>query len=186
MIHIERTDKSLMVSSPYVPQLPKKARDLGGKWDSTNKIWVFDLRDETRVQRLYEDTYGEWPGAEAIKVDIQLTAIGIPWGDKSSIFFGGREIARAYGRDSGAKLGNGVVVLKGGFDSGGSVKNWATKALEGTVIELRDIPLTMIEKDNSEWEVKVLDGSLDEEALLAEKERLLVRVAEIDILLTKS
>ena len=49
-------------------------------------------------------------------------------------------MARAYGRDSGAKIGEGVVFLEGGASSGGSVKNWYTTIKKGSVFEVRDVP----------------------------------------------
>jgi hypothetical protein len=51
----------------------------------------------------------------------------------------GRTIAKARGRDSGAKLGDGIILLNGSVDSGGSVKNWTTDVDEAAFI-IKDFP----------------------------------------------
>jgi hypothetical protein len=55
----------------------------------------------------------------------------------------GREVARAFGRDSGAKLGPDVVVRAGGFHSGGSRKNWRITVKDGTSFDLLRLPVAM-------------------------------------------
>jgi transposase len=67
-----------------------------------------------------------------------------PWSARNQgLFLGGFSIARGYGRDSGARLADGVVVLEGGFYSGGSAKNSTTHASSGTLFEIHDVPRGM-------------------------------------------
>jgi len=184
---IIRTENQIKVETPYNPDLPAKARNLGGKWDGAGKAWIFDIRDEERVEDLYRNIYGEWDSegkASADAVTVRVKILNELAEYNSGLFFGGRQIARATGRDSGAKLGCGVIVLEGGFSSGGSVKNWKTTAKEGTVFEIRDIPLCKVEeeKGNAYFEIEII-GDVDKAALQAEKERLLKRLAEIEDLL---
>lgn len=189
---VERTESKICVSSPYNPDLPKPARALGGKWNPTKNAWCFDRRDESRVEELYRRIYGEWdtndvPPADAVTCRVKLLKdIRVVHG---GIFFAGRQIARATGRDSGATLASGVILIAGkGFASGGSVKNWATTGEEGTVFELRDVPLSKVKEemeneDNAErYEITIL-GDVDTAALETEKQRLLARIAEIDAIL---
>lgn len=55
-VSIRRVDNHIHVSSPYHPDFPPAARQLGGKWDSD--VWVFDARDDARVRGLCCDIYG--------------------------------------------------------------------------------------------------------------------------------
>lgn len=189
---IERTESHICVTSPYNPDLPKPAKKLGGKWNPAKSAWCFDRRDESRVEELYRSIYGEWdtnnaPAADAVTCRVKI--LEKVWAGQRGIYFAGRQIARATGRDSGATLGNGVIVLAGrGFDSGGSVKNWTTVGYEETEFELRDVPLSKVKEemeneDNADiYEITIL-GDIDSAALQAEKECLLARIVEIDAIL---
>lgn len=78
----------------------------------------------------------------------------------------GRTIARAWGRDSGAKLGDGVVKLQGRVGSGGSMKNWET-VVDADVV-LHDCPRKVAEKLIAGGYTGVTEGRLyvpDVEAL---------------------
>ena len=181
---IERTEKQIQVTSPYHPSLPAKAKKLGGKWDGS--CWVFDIRDEDRVKDLYLKVYGEWENAvEAVTVKITAKDRISEW--NAGIFFGPRQIARATGRDSGAKLGDGVICLQGKATSGGSVKNWTTVINEGSVFEIKDFPKALLDNDNASWDVEMIDiNKPDTAALEAEKAALLLRLAEIDNILKEA
>ncbi len=184
---ITRDENKISVQSPYHPDLPKAAKNIGGKWNPSDKSWSFGEQDEQRVKELYLSVYGEWPedDAEIAKVTlrVKVTETYSKW--HSGIYLAGRCLATAFGRDSGARLGNSVIVIDGdGFDSGGSVKNWRTVVKEGTIFELRDIPVSKIEEAKEVYwaEVSVI-GDIDKDQLRAEKERLLARIEEINDLL---
>lgn len=101
----------------------------------------------------------------------------------------GRIIARATGRDSGARLGDGVVLLSGQFSSGGSVRNWKTTWKAETTIMLRDVPEPVSDGICDGWEIVSSDPQLpvvDRDVLIAEKERLSSRISEIDAVLVAS
>lgn len=189
VVNIEITDDGkIMVKSEYNPLFVQAARKLGGKWFSPH--WVFDSRDEDDVRGLCLEVYGCDGLTEPELVSVQVTipedcnAVG---GRQDSIYLFGRIVARAWGRDSGAKLGEGVVVKKGNFSSGGSAKNWNTSVEDGTVFILRDVPKTLVEKhDNEAFVVEIIEEQVKEEknekkeSLIAEKEALLKRLLEID------
>lgn len=187
---ITRTEKTISVTTPYNPDLPHLARDLGGSWNPSKKCWRFDIRDEERVKELYMQIYGEWDSddetpADAVTVRVTTDDISTLHG---GIFFAGRQVARATGRDSGATLGKGVILLDGQFTSCGSMKNWRTGADYETIFELRDVPLTMVNKesDNSDWKKIEVLGDVNHAALSEERERLLKRIVEIEAILGKS
>lgn len=187
---VTRTEHQIQVNSPYNPDLPAAARKIGGKWHSGNKIWIFDIRDEGRVEALYRGIYGEWPSnngdsAPSETVTARVTVNSIWSAYNAGLFLFGRQIARATGRDSGARMGDGIVVLEGeGFYSGGSMKNWRTFCSKGTIFEVRDIPKLAYEKCVfEEGTIEIVDENINRNALLEEREALMKRLSEIDQIL---
>lgn len=159
----------IVVRSPYHPDFAPRAKKLGGKWDASQKQWMFDARDEAKVRELLVKIYGT-DGSPLPRG--QLLTIRAPaqvcdqrgYGSSSSsrtmsFWLAGREVAHASGRDSGARLGDGVVILSGGFSSGGSVKNPSCTYKAGTVFELRDVPRELAELVHSGYHgVTLLDA----------------------------
>ena len=54
---VER-DGHIVVSSPYHPNFPARARGLGGEWDAVRHVWVFDAAEQDRVTSLCREIYG--------------------------------------------------------------------------------------------------------------------------------
>lgn len=193
-VSIETEDQALIVRSPYNTGFIAEARKLAGKWDARREAWVFDVRNTGKVREALRFWYGTDGESPPDTVSVRL------WVDGSCgcgpIVWQGRILARAFGRDSGAKLGEGVVVEDGGFTSGGSIKNWdtttkSTKDLQGhscgAVVVLHDVPRHFAESDDRESlivhkEIIVPEAppAIDAEALRAERARLTDRIAEID------
>lgn len=187
------SQSTLKVYSPYYPTLAEKAKRLGGKWDGN--CWTFDIRMKKEVRELYLDIYGDWPGEPTEYVTLHAEAPDGISKLQSGIFLAGRCIARAWGRDSGAKIGDGVIFRAGDADSGGSMKNWKTTLDAGTVIEIFDVPRIRAEKcvkyfenrEGAAWvnvrileEEKPAETSPTREELEAERSALLARLAEIN------
>ncbi len=57
-LSIFERDGKIAVSSPYNPQFPPRARQLGGVWDAGRLIWLFDPRHEEGVRALCAEVYG--------------------------------------------------------------------------------------------------------------------------------
>jgi DNA repair protein RadC len=55
---IVEADGRIAVSSPYHPNFPAKARSLGGIWNTTRRVWIFDAGDHDRVKSLCREIYG--------------------------------------------------------------------------------------------------------------------------------
>jgi hypothetical protein len=173
---------------PYNTKFISAAKKLGGKWVAPD--WVFDARDEQRVRDLCRDIYG----SDGITSD--LVTLRIEWrsgnaSNQSAFTVYGRVIATAFGRDSGAKLGDGIVLLAGAFSSGGSVKNWETTVGAGTVVLVRDFPRAaainyiakQTENDRRIYSIEIEEALIDRDALTAERDRLMARLTEINRLL---
>lgn len=182
------TGARLSVTAPYNSDFVAEAERLGGKWEPP--AWRFDARDEQRIRNICRDVYGS-DGFTADLVTLRVEWHRKSYADKGPIEIRGRTIARAFGRDSGAKLGDGIILLDGGFGSGGSVKNWETTVKDGTVVLVRDFPRAAAEKLVDEqpdeglksYAIEDEAAPVDREALGAERSRLLGRVAEINRLL---
>ena len=136
--------------TPYNYLASDKCKKLGGKWDSENNVWVFSSLVESEVEEIDElfnfDSIG-----------VEITAKKDLYVGKGPVDFLGYTVARAFGRDSGAKLGDQVSCISGKFYSCGSVKNWATEVAAGSVFKLRVCSKLLEKYDESEfWEIKVL------------------------------
>jgi len=121
-------------------------RKLGGKWDKGESAWIFSAIIEDKIEEL-DILYN----SEHIAVEITAKE-KISWCNETVDFLG-YTIARAYGRDTGAKLGDDVNQISGKIGSGGSMKNWTTYVTEGSTFRL------MVPKDllnsfeyEEEWE----------------------------------
>jgi hypothetical protein len=157
-------ETKLQLKTPYSPTLPAKCRAIGGKWGAGDKAWYFDQRDSDRVRALCLETFGIDPLAEPdeapelVTVRWYLEPVASPptedevvrareqrLADDAWMF--GREILRRPGRDSAVRVGDGVVIIRGGFAGfGGSRANPAIgEAKAGTVVEIRDVPRALAE-----------------------------------------
>lgn len=128
-------------SDRYNSELTEACRNLGGKWDGEEKVWVFSGMVADEVEAL------------DVRYNSQLVTVELTNEDAVSQWHGpveflGFSLARAYGRDSGAKLADGVAVIEGGARSGGSVKNWTTVMSAGSVLRLQ-IPSALLDGDTA-------------------------------------
>ena len=162
---------------------------MGGKWEKP--CWVFDPREEGRVREACLEIYG----SDGIKSD--LVSLRCEWrkdefARTASITLEGRPLFTARGRDSGARVEAGVVLLEGVATSDGSVKNWCTVVRAGTVAIVRDVPRALAEScvaasanPNHSWGFEIEPEAPSEQSavLRTERERLMARLSEIDRLL---
>ena len=191
-IIVTRIEDEILVSSPYNPKLPKMARAIGGSWNVDKSVWIFNKADEKLAEKLYMDIYNEWENSETIRVRI-TTHSDIATGN-DSVYICGKQVARATGRDSGASVGKDVRWVSGELPtSGGSAKYWCTIVNEGSVFELVNFPVAALEKlanaaEREEFEFTIVEEEKSEQVidvalLIAEREKLLARIEEINKLL---
>jgi DNA repair protein RadC len=57
-ISIVEQDGRIVVSTPYHPDFPARARFLGGEWSAARRVWVLDVRNDSRVRALCREIYG--------------------------------------------------------------------------------------------------------------------------------
>lgn len=192
-VKTKKKDRALAVESPYSPEFPPRARQLGGTWDRSHGAWIFDARDEDLVRELCRDVYGTDGADEGRLVTLRARCRGSgtfsSWSaGGTSFFLGPVQVARVFDRDGGARLEDGVIVLNGRLYSGGSRRYPEVCAKADTVVELRDLPegvaKKVIDADTRGWEISKAAEDIDHAALIEERGRLLARIEEIDAILS--
>lgn len=186
-VQITTEDGKLYLSSPYHPNLPAQARQIGGKFHRASSSWVFDPRDEQRVRELAHAIYGtDGTATQFVTIRVHLDK----YRNGPGLWVCGRELATRQGRDTPVRLGDGVIIVEGGFDGrGGSVKNPRLDPKDGTVLEVRDVPAghpSLEDLDEKDGIVIARDEPSPEpdyEALRSEKEHLEARLEEIRTIL---
>lgn len=142
----------IFLVADYNHDLVDEARSLGGRWDSESFCWAFSDIVKDKVEEL-EYLYC------SKKNCIEITAIETISIHTDSVYFCGIPIAKASGRDSGAKLCEGVSMIKGTIDSAGSRANWCTKICAGAVFRLK-VPENKLkrcfEDESALWEINNL------------------------------
>lgn len=180
-------DGRLVVRAPYNQDFVIDCRRLNGKF--ANGCWTFDGRDEQRVRAVCFEHYGQ----DGFREDLCTVEVRFEPGEqavKEPITVAGRSVAIAKGRDSGANLADGVILLKGAFTSGGSVANWTTVTTDGALVLIRDFPRPVAQafidhtKPGEKPWIRMVDEAVDQARLIEEKERLLKRLVELEALLT--
>lgn len=183
---IEIRDNIAYVFTPYNPLFVRKIKTIGGaKWDFDERCWKIPASAVDTARGIMIDVYGESDLPDDVeKVTVRVSFPNGAAECRSPIVVFGRVIASAYGRDSGAKVGDGVVFVKGAPKSGGSRNNWDTIIPDGSIVEIHNIPVTAL-TDDYEYEI-VEEKKIDRAALEAEKEKLLNRLAEIEKMLAEN
>ncbi len=141
-VRLTLDDKTLKVVAPFHGDFLAGAKTLAGKW--RGGAWIFPVSQEGRVRELCLAVYGT-DGESGKTVTLRVEFPEAVRARCDSIFVGGRLVARATGRDSGARLGPGVILLEGDVCSAGSRANWETVVRAGTVVEILDLPRTAAE-----------------------------------------
>ena len=178
----------IAVSSPYHPDFPPKARRLSGSFDRASTTWTFPSAAEPHVRGLCREIYGT-DGTACDTVTLRVTATEGLYEGRGPITIAGRIVASARGRDSGARTGEGVLLLEGRATSGGSMKNWTTEISVGAVMEIIDVPRAAVpdadETQRLALEVEIVSSVTadKQDALVAELQRLRARMGEIESLL---
>lgn len=142
-IKLEIIDDKVKVTSPYHPDFVAKARNFRGKFNKAENAWYFDDSIINYVREAMIQYYGTTGETEIEYCSLLIKNLSDSM-DKGPYTLFGRTIARAFGRDSGARLGDDIIFISGSYDSGGSVKNWDTRLHEAT-FEIQNFPLPATE-----------------------------------------
>ena len=187
MLQIKVENGTAKVFTPYNTTFVTRIKNIGGRrWNAAEKCWTVPESEIETVRALMMEVYGETDlPDETEKITVRVTFNERAVADQDSVVLFGKTIARATGRDSGAKIGDDAVLESGEIYSGGSQRHWCTVVKEGTVIKVRNISRAALALE-TEYDVTVAeveDAGIDRAALIEEKEKLLARLAEIEKLL---
>jgi len=180
----------IAIETPYNPNFVSKIKKAGGKWNPGNKTWETDERSIEAVRAIMREVYGQDDlPQELVNVKVTIGQQSISQHTGPIVLFG-RAIASAWGRDSGARVGEGVCFESGSATSGGSAKNWYTIIKENSVFTVYDIPKKAVEEklgwSDDYGTFEIVENSDPLAALKAEKEALLKRLTEIDAILSEA
>lgn len=185
---IEINGSKALVYTPYNKEFVSQIKGIGNaRWDSAKRAWSVPAECVDQVREIMEAVYGESDISGCRKVSVRLTFAKRIYGYCEPVTILGKTIAKAWGRDSGARPGDDVVFVSGKPESGGSAKNWTSVVPEGSVVVLHNVPEVKLSEDlPSGVEMEIIESGANRAALEAEKARLLARIAEIDNLLEEA
>ena len=150
----EETNGRLAIATPYDQQFISGIKRLGGRWDSASKVWTVAQTERKEAEVLLGEIYGWMSSGLGGTQRVTITAKETIKVHTDGVRIAGQTIARATGRDSGARLGEGVVLLDGKIESTGSMKNWYTLIKAGSRFRL-EFPLLALDSiDASSWDVE--------------------------------
>lgn len=178
---IKVNDGNCKIYTPYNKDFIAKLKLLGGRWDAPGSCWTISKRCIEEVRSAMREVYGRDDSPVTDTADVLLTFEETVAANRASLVLLGRTIASAYGRDSGVRVGDGVMFLHGKPKSGGSVKNWETIVPSGCVVKLLDVPKSLIERADLPDGVtlEIVGQNVDVQSLKDELARLTARVKEI-------
>ena len=178
-------DGKANIYTPYNADFVSRVKLLGGRWNASDRCWAVPEDAVEDVRAAMREIYGRDDRPVVDAADVVLT-----FGEEVSEYCApitllGRTIARAFGRDTGAKVGENVMFIQGAPRSGGSMKNWLTVIPSGCVVKCLRGPRAALDAAELPDGVtmEIINTRMDREALEDEKARLLARLAEIEKLL---
>lgn len=185
-VEYREADGKVRVKSPYSAEFVRLAKQSGGKWDASDRAWVWDSVNADLAKRAVLDCYGidVDDGIAPHLVTVEVDAGALPE-DDGRLLLDGVMLARRYGRDDPVRLASNVVVIEGSFPPyGGSRAHPAVCAGEGTWLRVRDVLPAQLaclrdHYDASEWRL-VTPESEHVAALRRERAELVARLEKID------
>lgn len=145
----------LYVFTPYNAAFIRDVKNINGTWSGSNRAWVVEPVMKEQLKKLLLKHYGET--GEELKRTYKITATedhDVKWGPVQA---GGLTLASAMGRDSGAKVSEGVYLLEGRIYSSGSVKNWFTSVEDGSIFQVDMTDEQAARAAEEGWEVELVE-----------------------------
>ena len=164
-VQIEKYGDSLAVYFPFDEDAKNRIKNLGGKWNGVERCWKVPAALESEVREVLNDTFGT-DGSQPVKMlTLRVTALNDVEIYTDPVTCCGKVLARAYGRDSGAKVGDDVALISGTITSGGSRKNWKSIVRNGAVFKLLNVyPGQKDDYDPDVFQVEIVDETIDDSA----------------------
>ena len=133
-IRVERGPRFLHVTCPFDEKTRRRFKALGGRWNPEERKWLLNLIVEDKVLEALFTRYG-WAREERDPplIPVEIFLLRDIKAGKDAISPAGVVLAKAENRDSGARTGYGVSLVRGKIGSGGTRKYWESQATAGSV-----------------------------------------------------
>lgn len=169
------------IHSPFHPDFVVRIKGIGGRWNAASKTWTVGENMVNEAREIMRAVYGR----DDQQTDVQATDIRIRFGEEvhctcGGITMYGKTIAKAWGRDSGARVGEDVAFVEGRPDSGGSAKNWRTIIPAGSVVAVKNVPVALLGETLPEGAEIVTEADTRKAALLTRKAELEAALSAIN------
>ena len=193
-IKIVNNGKELEIYTPYSAEFVSqiKSRVGGARWNSEKRCWTTSIEALDTVREILNTVYG-FSDIDSVgkSYTVRIEVLRDFESERAPVSLFNREVARAFGRDSGAKIAENVLFVNGKPTSGGSKQYWNTTIPEGSVFDILHIPDKVLENGKKQiadmryeyFKIVSITPETepdDRSKLLEEKERLFARVAEIN------
>ncbi len=159
MLKVTQIDEGLLVQIPYMPKVNAALKRIGeARYSSDHKGWIMQPCFEGLIKEKLVHYFGAYDDEQATKIDVEVTFKKDMEIDKRPVTVAGRIFARARGRDSGAATGDGVALLEGLIDSGGSVRTWSSIVKAGAkfrVMKLYEPLVKEFESKPEQFDIEV-------------------------------
>ena len=184
-VNLTVNNGQVKVQTPYNAEFVTKAKNLGGKWDTLSKTWIFNENVLDYVKEILIQIYGVTGETtyQTCTLVVKNYSAEVVTG---AVELFGRTIARASGRDTGVSLGESIVWINGKKESGGSTKYWKT-IVENATFEIQDFPVERtkfedVQKAIAEgWcEIKVTESKRSKEEIKSEIAELKEKLAKLE------
>ena len=189
MIKTNIENNRFEMQTPYNKDFISEIKTIGSaRWNPSKKCWTVAEEDKEDAKRILMDVYGEDGETTQEEVTIKIRFTDDVEESEGPVTYAGKVLARAFSRDSGAIVGDDVILESGEITSGGSRRYWDTVVKKDTIMTVKHVSKAMIQKEieNETYGIEIIEESnseINKKALLEEKEKLLARLAEIEKLL---
>lgn len=161
-INVKKYGDFLAVYFPFDESAKDRIKNLGGKWNGIERCWKVPAALESEVREVLRETFGTDGSQPVNMLTLRVTALEDVEVYTEPVTCCGKVLARAYGRDSGAKVGDDVALISGNIASGGSRKNWKSIVRKGAVFKLLNVfPGQKDDYDSDSFQVEVIDESIE-------------------------
>ncbi len=163
IIQFHESGKELKVTVPENMLFTKRALQLGGHL-TTQKDWVFDVREKELVTRACSEIFGATNGEEKeiidVKIEVKKTVTGE---NRTPLYLFKKMLVYAREKKSIGPLrvepvqAQGVIVVSGiGFEIKGTSDRWRHQVAAGTVLIVRDVVREYVEKEKRSLSEKII------------------------------
>ena len=139
-IKVTIKDGKVELYTPYNADFVKAIKALGGaRWNGSKRCWTISEDMLPQARQIMMDVYGYTDEEQGETITVKVTFTKDVYEECDSVVILGKTVARAYGRDTGAKPGEDVLLQEGTLASGGSRANWRSIVRAGAVVTLYNV-----------------------------------------------